>query len=126
MKNNHYGTCPLCKESFNAKEAEYAFPLTIKDKKIYLIFAFCQKCISNTITLDKKGRTKIAKIAIRNFFEDITPNWTITSNLAMAVHKDNFYEAWSIGVDIPYEMFDLINDGHIDTLFFIPGVARWR
>lgn len=125
MKNNPIGTCPLCKKGFNAKDATIAFPAVTRDNQIYLVFALCPFCNNKFLTSDLSTKRQMATRSIQTFYANKFFDWTVTTSLALAAHDGDFYSAWWIGIDIPKELFDLINNGHIDSLSFLQGGAQW-
>lgn len=123
--NLTHGKCPHCKKSFDANEAKIAFPGNVKGKSISFVFALCPKCHEEFIYADANRQTHIIKSSYFNFFK-IHPyaDWTVTSSLALSAHEGHFFNAWWIGVDIPSELFDAINDGVVDEVACFPPF--WR
>ena len=116
------GKCPHCTCSFNAEEATPTFPAIVSSKeKVILEFAFCPKCYEEFAKGGEQQQTKFIKTSINNIVTNRQDEWTITNNLALAVHSGSFLNAWQYGSGIPKPIFDLINQGFIEDIVVLPS-----
>ena len=118
--HNTNGTCPHCKHAYDAKKSIVAFPGKITGKKIYFVFALCPECYEEFSLGDESRMASIVKTSFTNFVSNQNINWTITTNLCLDFHHDDFFNAWLYGINIPRNIFDAINDGLIEEVFFLP------
>jgi hypothetical protein len=117
---NTNGLCPHCERTFDAKKATIAFPGKATGMKISLIFALCPECYDTFSLADQSHQTKVVKISFNNIVKKRNTDWTVTTDLNLHAYFGDFFEAWWIGLDIPRPLFDAINYGSIEEVFFLP------
>ena len=118
---NTNGLCPHCERTFDSKKATIAFPGKAKDMKISLIFALCPECYDTYSLADQSHQTDVVKISFNNIVKKRNTDWTVTTSLCLGAHHDDFFNAWRFGIDLPRPIFDAINDGSIEEVFFLPS-----
>ena len=114
MLSGTNGICPHCKSIFDARKAVVAFPVHLPGNKVAIIFALCPECIKPLESVSKDSAYGIVKTCFNNLFDDPHTDWTVTSSLVLNAHKDDFFDAWWIGLDIPKVVFDAISEGDVE------------
>lgn len=115
------GVCPKCKFLTDVKKSIPLFAIGVTGKQVKLIYAFCEGCGTELMAGSKKNFDAHAIKAVRDFYA--APNrrdWLVVTSLEFSKYNGHFYSAWYWGIDLPREVFDLINDGLIESVTF-PG-----
>ena len=115
------GVCPECKCLTDVKKSTPLFTIGVSGKKVLLIFAFCEVCSKEMMAGSKQKFDSNAIQAVREFYAaPDRRNWLVVTSLEFSKYHGDFYLAWYWGIDLPKEVFDLINDGLIESVSF-PG-----
>lgn len=114
------GICPHCEARFDVRKANLAFPGKFTGNAISLAFALCPECYDTFSHGVESQQADIINISFANIVKNKHTDWAVTSSLALNVHFGNFFNAWWYGVDLPSPIFDVINNGLVEEILFLP------